>query len=167
MKTLRQMMDLIENFQQVPEGSEQKKPLKTHKSGCGYNHGHDCDCSGTLTHASNCHYNYGHDCDCGLDELKHQQQNKQQGVAEGLNEMDKSQTPPGRDGDIDWTKKQIHLGPEHTMKAKDVAKHALKALDKTMKKSHADTPKKKGVAEHQMEESTPDALAKIDNLFRK
>ena len=70
-----------------------------------------------------------------------------QGVAEGLNEMDKSQTPPGRDGDIDWTKKQIHLGPEHVIKAKDVAKHALKALDKTMKKSHADTPKKKGVAE--------------------
>ena len=69
------------------------------------------------------------------------------GVAEGLNEMDKTQTPPGRDGDIDWTKKQIHLGPEHTMKAKDVAKHALKILNKTMKKSHADTPKKKGVAE--------------------
>jgi len=70
-----------------------------------------------------------------------------QGVAEGLNEMDKTQTPPGRDGDIDWTKKQIHLGPENIIKAKDVAKHALKALDKTMKKSHADTPKKKGVAE--------------------
>lgn len=64
-----------------------------------------------------------------------------------LSEMDKSQTSPGRDGDIDWTKKQIHLGPERMMKAKDVAKHALKALDKTMKKSHADTPKKKGVAE--------------------
>lgn len=72
---------------------------------------------------------------------------EKQGVAEGLNEMDKTQTPPGRDGDIDWTKKQIHLGPEHVIKAKDVAKHALKALDKTMKKSHADTPKKKGVAE--------------------
>jgi hypothetical protein len=70
-----------------------------------------------------------------------------EGVAEGLSEMDKSQTPPGRDGDIDWTKKQIHLGPEHVIKAKDVAKHALKALDKTMKKSHADTPKKKGVEE--------------------
>ena len=70
-----------------------------------------------------------------------------QGVAEGLNEMDKTQTSPGRDGDIDWTKKQIHLGPEHVIKAKDVAKHALKALDKTMKKSHADTSKKKGVAE--------------------
>ena len=70
-----------------------------------------------------------------------------QGVAESLNEMDKTQTSPGRDGDIDWTKKQIHLGPEHVIKAKDVAKHALKALDKTMKKSHADTSKKKGVAE--------------------
>ena len=64
-----------------------------------------------------------------------------------LSEMDKSQTSPGRDGDIDWTKKQIHLGPERMMKAKDVAKHALKALDKSMKKSHADTPKKKGLAE--------------------
>ena len=64
-----------------------------------------------------------------------------------LSEMDKSQTPPGRDGDIDWTKKQIHLGPEHVIKAKDVAKHALKILNKTMKKSHADTPKKKGAAE--------------------
>lgn len=72
---------------------------------------------------------------------------EQQGVAEGLNEMDKTQTSPGRDGDIDWTKKQIHLGPEHTMKAKDVAKHALKVLNKTMKKSHADIRKKKNVAE--------------------
>ena len=52
-----------------------------------------------------------------------------------LNEMDKTQTSPGRDGDIDWTKKQIHLGPESMMKAKDVAKRALKTLDKTMKKS--------------------------------
>jgi len=78
--------------------------------------------------------------------------NKSEDVAEGLNEMDKTQTPPGRDGDIDWTKKQIHLGPEHTMKAKDVAKHALKILNKTMKKSHADTPKKKGVAEDQLDE---------------
>jgi len=56
----------------VAEGSDQKKPLKTHKSGCGYNYGHDCDCGGTLTHASDCHYNYGHDCDCGLDKLKQQ-----------------------------------------------------------------------------------------------
>jgi hypothetical protein len=71
----------------------------------------------------------------------------QQGVAEGLNEMDKTQTPPGRDGDIDWSKKQIHLGPEHVIKGKDVAQHALKALDKSMKKSHPNTLKKKGVAE--------------------
>jgi hypothetical protein len=65
----------------------------------------------------------------------------------GVTEMDKTQTSPGRDGDIDWTKKQIHLGPEHTMKAKDVAKHALKVLNKTMKKSQVDILKKKGVAE--------------------
>jgi hypothetical protein len=70
-----------------------------------------------------------------------------EGVSEGLDEMDKTQTPPGRDGDIDWTKKQIHLGPERMMKAKDVAKHALKVLNKTMKKSHADILKKKNVAE--------------------
>ena len=62
-----------------------------------------------------------------------------QSVAEGLNEMDKTQTSPGRDGDIDWTKKQIHLGPEHVIKAKDIAKHAGKALDKAMKKSHPKT----------------------------
>ena len=55
---------------------------------------------------------------------------------EQVNEMDKTQTSPGRDGGIDWTKKQIHLGPEHTMKAKDVVKHALKVLNKTVKKSH-------------------------------
>ena len=63
-------------------------------------------------------------------------------VKEGLNEMDKTQTPPGRDGDIDWTKKQIHLGPEHVIKSKDISKHGLKILDKIMKKSH-----KKGVKE--------------------
>ena len=65
-----------------------------------------------------------------------------------LTEMDKSQTPPGRDGgDTDSGKKQIHLGPESIIKAKDVAQHALKALDKSMKKSHPNTLKKKGVAE--------------------
>jgi hypothetical protein len=82
--------------QGVAEGSDQKKPLKTHKSGCGYNYGHDCDCGGTLTHASDCHYNYGHDCDCGLDKLKQQKQNnKKQGVAKGLNEF----APDGFGGD--------------------------------------------------------------------
>ena len=64
-----------------------------------------------------------------------------------LSEMDKTQTSPGRDGDIDWTKKQIHLGPQSLIKAKDIAKRGLKALDKAMKKSHADTPKKKSLAE--------------------
>lgn len=48
-----------------------KKPAETHKPPCGWNYGHDCDCSGTLTHGSDCDYNYGHDCDCGLnDKLK-------------------------------------------------------------------------------------------------
>lgn len=61
--------------------------------------------------------------------------NEEVDVKEGLNEMDKTQTSPGRDGDIDWTKKQIHLGPEHVMKSKDISKHGLKILDKIMKKS--------------------------------
>jgi hypothetical protein len=61
--------------------------------------------------------------------------NEEVDVKEGLNEMDKTQTSPGRDGDIDWTKKQIHLGPEHVMKSKDISKHGLKILDKMMKKS--------------------------------
>jgi len=78
--------------QGVAEGSEQKKPLRTHKSGCGYNYGHDCDCGGTLTHASNCHYNHGHDCDCGLDKLKHQKQNKEQGVEESTEQGQKPTT---------------------------------------------------------------------------
>ena len=88
-------------------------------------------------------------------------------VAEGLSEMDKSQTPPGRDGGTDLTKKQIHLGPEHVIKAKDVAKHALKALDKTMKKSHADTPKKKGVAEGIDDEDYGPELAALQKEFGK
>ena len=50
-----------------------KVPLITHKSECGWNYGHDCDCTGTLTHATDCGYNYGHDCDCGLfDKLKNE-----------------------------------------------------------------------------------------------
>lgn len=79
--------------------------------------------------------------------FKNIKEETEQGVAEGLNEMDKTQTPPGRDGDIDWSKKQIHLGPAHVIKGKDVAQHALKALDKSMKNSHPNTLKKKGVAE--------------------
>jgi len=65
--------------------------------------------------------------------------NGEQGVAEGLSEMDKSQTPPGRDGsnDPDAGKK------EYTAKAitaKKVAKHAEKILNKELNK-------KPGVAE--------------------
>ena len=51
-----------------PAKSKKKQPLKTHKSGCAYNYGHDCNCGGSKTHASNCEHNYGHDCDCGLKE---------------------------------------------------------------------------------------------------
>jgi hypothetical protein len=67
--------------------------------------------------------------------------NEEVDVKEGLNEMDKTQTPPGRDGDIDPTKKQIHLGPEHVMKSKDISKHGLKVLNKIMKKSQKKTVK--------------------------
>lgn len=162
MKTLRQMMDLIENFQQVPEGSEQKKPLKTHKSGCGYNHGHDCDCSGTLTHASNCHYNYGHDCDCGLDELKHQQQNKQQGVAEGMSRDEYNQIQYAIDNFKDEYGEEPS-GPDIF----NIADSLGVEPDAVINVLYGRIVPEQGVAEHQMEESTPDALAKIDNLFRK
>ena len=187
------------------EGSEQKKPLRTHKSGCGYNYGHDCDCGGTLTHASDCHHNYGHDCDCGVDKLK---QNKQQGVAEAgewtklpngnwrnMHTGVQQSTPPktkkprrtmgldasleqhaddkmkelghkfkpiaemdgdgaGRDGsnrkrigsygnrDRDISGPDVHLGPEHAMKRKDINKRAGDVLNKEYDKAH-----KKGVAE--------------------
>ena len=49
-------------------------------------------------------------------------------------EMDKSQTPPGRDGgDSDASKKQIHLGPESMMKAKELAKKGIDILSKSYK----------------------------------
>ena len=89
-KTILQAIAVIRKQrreQGVAEGSYQKKPMTTHTSDCGHNYGHDCDCDGTLTHNSDCHYNYGHDCDCGLDRLKQQKQNKQQGVAEGLSKQ--------------------------------------------------------------------------------
>ena len=52
-------------------------------------------------------------------------------------EMDKSQTPPGRDGsssDSDAGKKEYY---GKSVKAKDVVKSATKNLDKEMKKAHA------------------------------
>ena len=52
-------------------------------------------------------------------------------------EMDKSQTPPGRDGsnsDSDAGKKEYY---GKSVKAKDVVKSATKSLDKEMKKAHA------------------------------
>jgi len=65
---------------------------------------------------------------------------KTEGMAEGLSEMDKSQTPPGRDGsnDSDAGKK------EYTAKAitpKKIAKHGEEILNKELNK-------KKDVAEH-------------------
>ena len=56
-------------------------------------------------------------------------------------EMDKSQTPPGRDGsnsDSDAGKKEYY---GKSIKAKDVVKSATKSLDKEMKKAHPDYDK--------------------------
>ena len=61
-------------------------------------------------------------------------------------EMDKSQTPPGRDGgDSDASKKQIHLGPESMMKAKELAKKGIDILSK----SYKDADNKKDMKEGQ------------------
>ena len=77
MGALRRQHNMPLDEQGVKEGTNQKKPLRTHTNNCGYSYGHDCDCNGTLTHANDCHYRYGHDCDCGLDKAK------KPGVAEG------------------------------------------------------------------------------------
>jgi LysM repeat protein len=64
----------------------------------------------------------------------------EQGVAEGLTEMDKSQTPPGRDGDP-------RPGPDKEAKPiskEKMVKHALDALSKSMAKKD---DKKKDVKE--------------------
>ena len=106
------------------EGSEQKKPLRTHKSGCGYNYGHDCDCGGTLTHASDCHHNYGHDCDCGVDKLK---QNKQQGVAEA---GEWTKLPNGN-----W--RNMHTGVQQSTPPKTKKPRRTMGLDASLEQ-HAD-----------------------------
>lgn len=151
-------MDLIEAAQRegVAEGSELKKPLRTHKSGCGYNYGHDCDCGGTLTHASNCNYNYGHDCDCGLD--------KQQGVAEGsLEEYGNTAKGQKMLGKVHnraadrVTSKQADKDPEYARKAQQTQDRAWDRL----------AVKEQGVAEEPLEETNSDAISKIEDLFRK
>jgi hypothetical protein len=81
--------------------------------------------------------------------------NKSEGVAEGLSEMDKSQTPPGRDGsnDPDAGKK------EYTAKAttpKKVAKHGEKILNKVLNK-------KPGVAENTAQPLSVQQLATISD----
>jgi hypothetical protein len=63
-------------------------------------------------------------------------------------EMDKSQTPPGRDGSNDDSnagKKQIHLGPESMIKAKELAKKGIDILSK----SYKDIDNKKDMKEGQ------------------
>ena len=62
-------IDLDRKDGKLDEGTL-KPATRTHKSGCGYNYGHDCDCGGTWTHGNDCGYRYGHDCDCDLDKKK-------------------------------------------------------------------------------------------------
>ncbi len=116
-------------------------------------------------------------------------------VAEGLTEMDKSAPQPGRDGKVSHStygsrdKKGSDYfkgkeAPGKPVAAKQMSKDALDILkkhdvaeaksddpdyDETLKRFKKGLPpkKKQGVAEEQVEESTPDAMAKIDDLFRK
>ncbi len=81
---------------------------------------------------------------------------------EELSEMDKSQTPPGRDGssgDSDAGKKE-HYGK--MVKPGDVIKKGVKALDNAMDKEH-----KKDVKESiQLDEGVMDSLNKIINKVK-
>ena len=88
----------------------------------------------------------------------------QQGVAEGsLAEMDKSAPQPGRDGRISHSTygsrdKGGSKGPEKEARPITAKKAAQDALD---------ILKRQGVAEEQLEETTPEAIAKINELTRK
>jgi hypothetical protein len=81
--------------------------------------------------------------------------NKSEGVAEGLSEMDKSQTPPGRDGsnDPDAGKKEYTA---KTITPKKVAKHGEKILNKVLNK-------KPGVAENTAQPLSVQQLATISD----
>ncbi len=89
---------------------------------------------------------------------------QREGVTEGsLAEMDKSSPQPGRDGRVSHSTygsrdKGGSKGPEKEARPITAKKAAQDALD---------ILKKQGVAEDQLEETTPDALAKIDELTRK
>ena len=105
---------------------DKKKPSNAHKNGCGYNYGHDCDCSGSLKHAADCYYNYGHDCDCGLDSSK---QNKQQDVAEG----EKKQVQDRKTGkmyDPDEEFKKLQNDPEYIAQMKRMGREEGKGWPK-------------------------------------
>ena len=71
---------------------------------------------------------------------------KEQGVVEGLNEMDKSQTPPGRDGGHQFPEPKVSKKDRDAVK-KDPAKHLSDLFAKYDKK-------KKGVAEDKVIESS-------------
>ena len=72
-------------------------------------------------------------------DVKHKQKQFEQGVAEGLTEMDKSQTPPGRDG-------VPRPGPDK--EAKPISKEKMtKDAGRMLNRAFKDSHKKKDVAE--------------------
>ena len=160
MKTLREMMDLIESAQAgVAEGlnDTQKKIEDTINK-----------LEDRLKHAKT---------DEQWDNIKNRIERLQaglkrskQGVAEGSKY--KCSCHPG-DPDPDCP---VHgLEPMEVGDALDVKKGVAEAksddpdYDETLKRFKKGLPpkKKQDVAEEQVEESTPDAMAKIDDLFRK
>ena len=95
-----------------------------------------------------------------------------QGVAEGLNEMDKSQPSSDRGGESSGDP-YAKGGKATSVKSKDVAKHALKTLDKAMDKSHPktwhDVDKKLGKAVDKMsqDEKVKKGFAHPNTLKKK
>jgi len=86
-------------------------------------------------------------------ELKKREQQSQQGVAEGLNEMDKSQTPPGRDGGHQFPEPKVSKKDRDAVK-KDPAKHLSDLFAKYDKK-------KKGVAKEVIESSARSRISRM------
>jgi hypothetical protein len=79
--------------------------------------------------------------------------------SEGVMEMDKSQTPPGRDGSNDPNAGKKEYTAK-TITPKTAAKDAVKILNKVFNK-------KKGVAEGQLEMNTPDPVVVVQDLKGK
>lgn len=163
MKTLREMMDLIESAQGVAEGSQQYHVVskldgnvlasyKTQDEARKNAHGNPV-VSGSL------------------ETIGDRQYVREQGVAEGQEHISSLiqqyedmvelvyDLPPGR-------KKNIAIDRRDALEAQIEAMPGGEEALRKWAKSYNDAVDE-GVAEEQVEESTPDALAKIDNLFRK